>query len=196
MKLPAAPLCGDGVVRGGQRDGRFCFDRQVGQHKKEWLATILNPSAGVPSHDRFNVFLGAINPPEFEKCLLSWITALHDIPGGQVVAVDGKTLRRSFEATSSKVAIHMASTWAAANPISLGQVVTDEKSNGITAISKLLEVITIKGCLVTIAAWAASGRSPKREFINKRTRPGGEEKPAESAPSNSRLLFRASERRL
>ena len=93
-----------------------------------------------------------INPPEFEKCLLSWITTLHEIPDGQVVPVDGKKLRRSFEATSSKVAIHMVSAWAAANPISLGQVVTDEKSNEITAISNLLEVLKIKGCLVTIAA--------------------------------------------
>ena len=120
--------------------------------KKEWLAKFLDMSAGVPSHDRFNAILGALKPAEFEKCLLSWITALHAISGGQVVAIDGKTLRRSFDAASSKAAIHMVSAWATANHISLGQVVTDAKSNEITAIPKLLEILEIQGCLVTIDA--------------------------------------------
>jgi predicted transposase YbfD/YdcC len=120
--------------------------------KKDWLATFLDMSAGVPSHDRFNAILGAIKPAEFEKCLLGWITALHDVTNGQVVAIDGKTLRRSFDAASSKAAIHMVSAWATANHISLGQVVTDAKSNEITAIPKLLEILEIKGCLVTIDA--------------------------------------------
>jgi hypothetical protein len=61
-------------------------------------------SAGIPSHDRFNAVLAAIKPAEFEKCLLSWITALHEITGGQIVALDGKMLRRSFDAASSKSA--------------------------------------------------------------------------------------------
>ena len=120
--------------------------------KKDWLAKFLDMSAGVPSHDRFNAILAAIKPGEFEKCLLSWITALHEVSEGQVVAVDGKTLRRSFDAASSKAAIHMVSAWATANHISLGQVVTDAKSNEITAIPKLLEMLEIKGCLVTIDA--------------------------------------------
>lgn len=120
--------------------------------KKDWLAKFLDMSAGVPSHDRFNAILGAIKPAEFEKCLLSWITALQNITHGQVIAVDGKTLRRSFDAASSKAPIHMVSAWATANHISLGQVVTDEKSNEITAIPKLLEILEIQGCLVTIDA--------------------------------------------
>jgi len=120
--------------------------------KKDWLAKFLDMSTGVPSHDRFNAILAAIKPPEFEKCLLNWITALHEITDGQVVAIDGKTLRRSFDAASSKAAIHMVSAWATANHISLGQVVTDAKSNEITAIPKLLEMLEIKGCLVTIDA--------------------------------------------
>ena len=82
----------------------------------------------------------------------SWITALHEITDGQVIAIDGKTLRRSFDAASSKSAIHMVSAWATANHISLGQVVTDAKSNEITAIPKLLEMLEITGCLVTIDA--------------------------------------------
>lgn len=97
--------------------------------KKDWLAKFLDMSTGIPSHDRFNMIIGALRPPEFEKCLLSWITALHEISDGQVIAIDGKTLRRSFDAASSKAPIHMVSAWATANHISLGQVVTDAKSN-------------------------------------------------------------------
>jgi predicted transposase YbfD/YdcC len=123
-----------------------------GRTKRAWLAKILDLSSGIPSHDRFNAILGAIKPAEFEKCLLSWITALHEISGGQIVAIDGKTLRRSFDAASSKSAIHMVSAWATANHISLGQVVVDEKSNEITAIPKLLEILEISGALVTIDA--------------------------------------------
>jgi len=120
--------------------------------KKEWLAKFLDLSAGIPSHDRFNAVLAAIKPAEFEKCLLSFITALHEVTGGQVVAIDGKMLRRSFDTASSKSAIHMVSAWATANHLTLGQVVVDEKSNEITAIPKLLEILAISGCLVTIDA--------------------------------------------
>lgn len=120
--------------------------------RRDWLARLLDLSAGIPSHDRFNAILAAIKPGEFEKCLLSWITALHEITSGQVIAIDGKTLRRSFDAASSKSAIHMVSAWATANHISLGQVVVDEKSNEITAIPKLLEILELSGALVTIDA--------------------------------------------
>ena len=130
----------------------FVSIAEYGEKKKKWLAQFLDLSAGIPSHDRFNAILGALNPAEFEKCLLSWITALHEITEGQLVAIDGKMLRRSFDAASSKAAIHMVSAWAAANHISLGQVVVDEKSNEITAIPKLLEILAISGCLVTIDA--------------------------------------------
>ena len=130
----------------------FVSIAEYGEKKKKWLSQFLDLSAGIPSHDRFNAIFAALNPAEFEKCLLSWITALHEISGGQVIAIDGKTLRRSFNAASSKAAIHMVSAWATANHISLGQVVVDEKSNEITAIPKLLEIIAISGCLVTIDA--------------------------------------------
>ena len=123
-----------------------------GRMKRGWLAKLLDLSSGIPSHDRFNAILAAIKPAEFEKCLLSWITALHEITEGQLVAIDGKTLRRSFDTASSKSAIHMVSAWATANHISLGQVVVDEKSNEITAIPKLLEIIELSGALVTIDA--------------------------------------------
>lgn len=132
------------------------------EEKEDWLAQFLDMSAGVPSHDRFNAVLGALNPNEFQECLLSWVTALHKVTEGQVIAIDGKTLRRSFDAASSKAAIHMVSAWATANHIALGQVVTDEKSNEITAIPKLLKLLEIKGCLVTIDAMGCQREIAKR----------------------------------
>jgi predicted transposase YbfD/YdcC len=125
---------------------------EFGRKKREWLARFLDLETSIPSHDRFNAILAAIKPAEFEKCLLSWITALHEITEGQVIAIDGKTLRRSFDTATSKTAIHMVSAWATANHISLGQVVVDAKSNEITAIPKLLEILEISGSLVTIDA--------------------------------------------
>lgn len=130
----------------------FVAIAQFGRLKKKLLEKFLDLSAGIPSHDRFNAILGALKPAEFEKCLLRWITALHEITDGQVIAIDGKTLRRSFDAASSKAPIHMVSAWATANNISLGQVVVDAKSNEITAIPKLLEILELSGCLVTIDA--------------------------------------------
>jgi len=130
----------------------FVAIAEFGRMKRQWLARFLDLRSGIPSHDRFNAILAAIKPAEFEKCLLSWITALHEITDGQVVAIDGKTLRRSFDEASGKSAIHMVSAWATANHISLGQVVVDEKSNEITAIPKLLQMLEISGCLVTIDA--------------------------------------------
>jgi len=123
-----------------------------GRQKRAWLARFLDLSSGIPSHDRFNAIFKAIKPAEFERCLLSWITSLHELTAGQLVAIDGKTLRQSFDKADAKSAIHMVSAWATANHISLGQVVVDQKSNEITAIPKLLELLDVSGCLVTIDA--------------------------------------------
>jgi len=130
----------------------FVAIAEFGKKKRKWFARFLDLKSGIPSHDRFNAILAAIKPAEFEKCLLSWITALHEITDGQVIAIDGKTLRRSFDAASSKAAIHMVSAWATANHISLGQVVVDAKSNEITAIPQLLQMLELSGALVTIDA--------------------------------------------
>ena len=130
----------------------FVAIAEFGNKKCKWFARFLDLENGIPSHDRFNAVLAAIKPAEFEKCLLSWITALHAITAGQVIAIDGKTLRRSFDAASGKAAIHMVSAWATANHISLGQVVVDAKSNEITAIPQLLQILELSGALVTIDA--------------------------------------------
>jgi predicted transposase YbfD/YdcC len=130
----------------------FVAIAEFGEKKRKWFARFLDLHNGIPSHDRFNAILAAIKPAEFEKCFLSWITTLQEITDGQVIAIDGKTLRRSFDTASGKTAIHMVSAWATVNQISLGQVVVDAKSNEITAIPKLLQMLEISGCLVTIDA--------------------------------------------
>jgi predicted transposase YbfD/YdcC len=123
-----------------------------GRQKRAWLSRFLDMTSGTPSHDRFSAIFKAIKPAEFERCLLSWVTSLHEVTAGQLVAIDGKSLRQSFDKADAKSAIHMVSAWATANHISLGQVVVDEKSNEITAIPKLLELLDVSGCLVTIDA--------------------------------------------
>jgi predicted transposase YbfD/YdcC len=138
------------AVIGGADD--FVAIAEFGRLKKKWFAKFLDLTAGIPSHDRFNAILAAIKPSKFEKCLLSWITDLQKITTGQIVAIDGKTLRRSYDTASGEAAIHMVSAWATANCISLGQVVVDAKSNEITAIPTLLEILDVSGCLVTIDA--------------------------------------------
>jgi predicted transposase YbfD/YdcC len=130
----------------------FVAIAEYGRKKQQWFARFLDLEHGIPSHDRFNAIFAAIKPAEFEKCLLSWVTALHEVTAGQIIAIDGKTLRGSFDAASSKAAIHMVSAWATANHISLGQTVVDAKSNEITAIPKLLEMLELAGSLVTIDA--------------------------------------------
>lgn len=138
-----------GVIAGADD---FVAIARFANTKKAWFAKFLDMSAGVPSHDRFNAILNAIKPEEFEPILLAWLTQLHQVTKGQVIAIDGKTLRRSYDHASGKAAIHMVSAWATANHISLGQTIVDQKSNEITAIPKLLEIIEISGGLVTIDA--------------------------------------------
>ncbi|MBN1396151.1 MAG: ISAs1 family transposase [Pirellulales bacterium] len=130
----------------------FVSIAHFGRKKRKWLSQFLNLSSGIPSHERFDSVLAAIKPAEFEACLLNWISALHEITAGQIVAIDGKTLRRSIDAATGKPAIHMVSAWATANHISLGQTVVDEKSNEITAIPKLLKMPALAGSLVAIDA--------------------------------------------
>jgi len=93
-----------------------------------------------------------LKPTEFERCLVSWITALHEVTEGQILPIDGKTLRGSYDRADGKAAIHVVSVWATQNHLSLGSVVVDEKSNEITAIPRLLGLIDISGALVTLDA--------------------------------------------
>jgi predicted transposase YbfD/YdcC len=123
-----------------------------GQRKQEWLRTFLELPHGIPSHDTFGRVFAALDPTHFETCFLHWIQAISDLLPGQVVAIDGKQLRRSHDWRAGRGAIHMVSAWASANQLVLGQVKVDDKSNEITAIPELLQALALEGCIVTIDA--------------------------------------------
>src|SRR5262249_40611820 len=147
VNVVAIGLCA--VICGARH---FTEMEEFGKNKREWLAKFLDLKHGIPSHDVFNAVFACLKPEQFEACLLSWITSLHEVTGGQVLAIDGKTLRGSYDRGDAKAAVHMVSVWATANHLSLGSVTVDEKSNEITAIRRLLELIDVSGALVTIDA--------------------------------------------
>ena len=120
-----------------------------GKAKEPWLRQYLQLPSGIPSHDTFNRFFSALDPQEFEQAFLSWVKEAVHLTEGEVISIDGKTLCGT---KGSKRAVHMVSAWSSANQLSLGQVRVDEKSNEITAIPRLLEVLSLKGCIVTIDA--------------------------------------------
>lgn len=123
-----------------------------GRSKQKWLKTFLELPHGIPSHDTFGRVFGLINPEEFERSFLAWVAEIQKLTQGEVIAIDGKQLRGSVDRFESQSVINVVSAWATANELVLGQVKVDEKSNEITAIPRLLEVLDISGCLVTIDA--------------------------------------------
>lgn len=120
--------------------------------KLEWFEDVLELPNGIPSHDTFGRVFSLLSPTELQECFAKWVRTVAGVLKGKVVAIDGKTLRRSYDSASGAPAIHMVSAWAAANGLVLGQLKTDVKSNEITAIPALLKVLNLKGCIVTIDA--------------------------------------------
>lgn len=123
-----------------------------GQAKREWFERFLDLAHGIPSHDTFGRVFAVLSPQALQTWFLRWIQAVAQVTQGQVVAIDGKTLRRSYDRRSAKAAIHMVSAWATQNRVVLGQLKPEEKSNEITAIPELLKVLDVTGCIVTIDA--------------------------------------------
>jgi predicted transposase YbfD/YdcC len=123
-----------------------------GKIKQEWLKQFLELPNGIPSHDTFARVFAIIEPQQFQNSFLNWIKSINKITSGEVIAIDGKTLRHSYDKGKDKGAIHMVSAWATNNRLVLGQCKVEEKSNEITAIPELIKVLDIAGCLVTIDA--------------------------------------------
>lgn len=131
-------------------DGWMDVER-FGKSKEAWLRTFLELPNGIPSHDTFGRFFALLNPVEFQQRFIDWVRAVHHAVGG-VVAIDGKTARRSHDEARGKNAIHVVSAWATELGVALGQTKVDDKSNEITAIPELLRLLDVRGCLVTIDA--------------------------------------------
>ena len=138
-----------GVLSGANS---FAAIEEFGLDRRTWFARFLDLTNGVPSDDTFARVLARLDPGAFERCLLSWIRAVQEVTENRLIAIDGKTLRGSYDRRDGKAAIHMVSAWASENKLSLGQVVVDEKSNEITAIPELLRLLDVSGALVTIDA--------------------------------------------
>ena len=130
----------------------FCDMAEWAETKEGWLRTFLELPGGIPSHDTFERVFRRLNPKELHACFLRWIESLVG-SGGQHVAIDGKTLRRSFNGAGGARALHMVSAFAADGlGLVLGQVAVEDKSNEITAIPELLRLLDLQGAVVTIDA--------------------------------------------
>lgn len=130
--------------------------------RKDWLSRFFELPGGIPSHDTFQRVLGLIDPAQFSTSLVKWTAALQTTLKGQVIAIDGKTARGSGSKCKGIRALHLVSAWATTSGLCMGQVAVDEKSNEITAIPELLDLLTVKEAVVTIDAMGM-----QTEIVNK-----------------------------
>ena len=142
-----------------------------GKAKESWLSAYLNLEHGIPSHDTFGDVFSCIDSEAFQAGFTRWVESIFSLSKGQVIAIDGKTARRSHDKSIGKDAIHMVSAWASGNGIVLGQRKVDDKSNEITAIPELLRLLDVSDCVVTIDAMgcqrdiAQTIRDEKADYI-------------------------------
>jgi predicted transposase YbfD/YdcC len=125
---------------------------KYGRAKQDWLKTFLALPNGIPSHDTFRRVFCLLDPCAFHECFQRWVDALSAGLGLKRIAIDGKTMRRSFDRATGQAALHLVSAWATEQHLVLGQVAVDTKSNEITAIPKLLELLDVSGAMVSIDA--------------------------------------------
>ena len=132
----------------------FVDMEEFGREKQQWLQERLGLQLphGIPSHDTFGRLFARLDPHAFGAAMQTWTQALHQATQGQVLALDGKTVRRSFDTATGKAALHVVSAWATGAQLVLAQQAVEAKSNEITAIPALLELLDIKGCIVTVDA--------------------------------------------
>ena len=135
---------------------------EFGEARREWLSKYVDLSNGIPSADTFGRVFAQLSPQEFEKGFLSWIRGVYEKTEGEVIAIDGKTLRGSRHTSIGQSPLHLVSAWASANRLLLGQVETEDKSNEIEAIPRLLAILDLKGCIVTIDAMGCQSEIAKK----------------------------------
>ncbi len=139
---------------------------QFGVDRYDWFKTFLSLPNGIPSHDTFGRVFSMIAPDEFQACFVEWINLIRFKIPHEIVAFDGKTLRRSHDEKNGQSAIHMVSAWASENRLILGQCKTDQKSNEITALPQLIEMLDLSGCIATFDAMGCQ-KEIARLLINK-----------------------------
>jgi len=130
----------------------FTEMEEFGLAKEAWLRTFLELPHGIPSHDTFARVFAQLKPAAFQDCFVRWVRAVMTQTVGEVVAIDGKTARRSHNRAAGQGALELVSAWATRNRLVLGQVKVDEASNEITAVPQLLRLLALKGCIVTLDA--------------------------------------------
>lgn len=126
--------------------------QKFGLAKKDWLQRRLELPNGIPSHDTFGRVFRLIDPQKFQDCFLGWVRAVSDTTAGRLIPIDGKTARRSLDSSVGQSPLHLVSAWAQANHLLLGQVAVGDKTNEITAIPQLLDLLDLSGAIVTVDA--------------------------------------------
>jgi len=124
----------------------------IAEEKFDFFKQFLKLPNGIPSHDTFDRIFARLDPKELQSCFMNWTRAIVDLTDGEIIAIDGQRLRRSFDNASGKPAIHMVSAWAVENKMVLGQIKVDDKTNEIPAMKELIDLLLIKDCVVTIDA--------------------------------------------